>query len=152
MYVLEYDGIAIDAKEAGVCTARFFNGALDKIKWNCKFKLVKDKVLVVTTRDVEHHEELFLAYGWEFWWNRRLSLSKSVLGMAARAYPEISELLNAGRSKLTKKKRLRTKRIKGQGPKLRPTRSRSAGRRKQRFGNASLFPRPLSTPAAMART
>ena len=67
MYVLEYGGIAIDAKEAGVCTARFFNEVLDKMKWNCKFKLVKDKVLAVTTRDVEHHEELFLAYGWEFW-------------------------------------------------------------------------------------
>ena len=37
--------------------------------------------------------------------------------MAARAYPEISVLLNAGRCKLTKKERLRNKRIKTMGPK-----------------------------------
>ena len=41
-----------------------------------------------------------------------MTLSKAILGMAARAYPQISELLNSGRYKLTKKQRLRNKRKK----------------------------------------
>ena len=34
-YVLDYNGVALDSKDAGVCTSRFFNDALDKLLWNC---------------------------------------------------------------------------------------------------------------------
>ena len=69
------------------------------------------------TRKIEKWEELLLPYGWEYWWRRRLMLSKAMLGMAARAYPQISELLNSGRCKLTKKQRLRNRRIRDMAPK-----------------------------------
>ena len=37
--------------------------------------------------------------------------------MAARAYPEISELMNAGHSRLTKKEKIRNRRIRENAPK-----------------------------------
>ena len=43
-YVLDYNGVAFDAKDAGVCTSRFFNDALDRLLWNCTFKLVDGEV------------------------------------------------------------------------------------------------------------
>ena len=39
------------------------------------------------------------------------------MDVAARAYPEISEILNSGRCKLTKKQRLRNRRILDSAPK-----------------------------------
>ena len=51
-------------------------------------------------------------------------LSKAVLGMAARAYPEISTLFNSGRCSLTKKQILRNKRIRESAPKT-PTEEES---------------------------
>ena len=69
------------------------------------------EIWVFATRPIEKWEELLLPYGWEYWWRRQLTLSKAVLGMAARAYPEISTLFNSGRCSLTKKQRLGYKRI-----------------------------------------
>ena len=115
-YVLEYHGIAIDARDAGTCTSRFINDALEREAWNCKFRLVGEEVWVFATRKIEKWEELLLPYGWEYWWRRRLTMSKAMLGMAARAYPQISELLNSGRCKLTKKQRLRNRRIRDTAP------------------------------------
>ena len=97
--------MAIDSKDAGVCTSRFFNDALDKLLWNCTFKVIDGEIWVVATRRIEKWEELLLPYGWEYWWKRRLNIGKAMLGMAARAYPEISVLMNAGHTRLTKKRR-----------------------------------------------
>ena len=33
-YVLKYHGIAIDARDAGTCTSRFINDALEREAWN----------------------------------------------------------------------------------------------------------------------
>jgi hypothetical protein len=115
-YVLDYDGVAIDSKDAGVCTSRFFNDALDKLLWNCTFKVIDGEIWVVATRRIEKWEELLLPYGWEYWWKRRLNIGKAMLGMAARAYPEISVLMNAGHTRLTKKEKVRNRWIKDNAP------------------------------------
>ena len=95
-YVLDFNGVAVDAKDAGTCTSRFINDALDKNLWNCEFRLAGKEIWVFATRPIEKWEELLLPYGWEYWWRRRLTLGKAMMGMAARAYPEIREILNSG--------------------------------------------------------
>jgi hypothetical protein len=52
-YVLEYHGIAIDARDAGTCTSRFINDALDREAWNSEFRLVGDEVWVFAIRKIE---------------------------------------------------------------------------------------------------
>ena len=37
--VMEFEDLAIDSKESGMCTARFINDSLDKFLWNCEFNI-----------------------------------------------------------------------------------------------------------------
>ena len=142
--------MAVDAKDAGTCTSRFINDALDKDLWNCEFRLVGKELWVFATRPIEKWEELLLPYGWEYWWSRRLTLGKAMMGMAARAYPEISEMLNSGRCKLTKKQRLRNRRILDSAPK--PATEAEAERITRESGMWKAFPsaetKEMSPPLA----
>ena len=61
-----------------------------------------------------------------------------MMGMAARAYPEISEILNSGRCKLTKKQRLRNRRILDSAPK--PASEEEAERLSRESGIWKSFP------------
>ena len=88
-----------------MCTARFINDSLDKFLWNCEFKVFEGEIWVFTTQDIEPYHELFIPYGWYYWWCRRLTLGKSTWGECARAYHEISEKLNDGHAKHSYKER-----------------------------------------------
>ena len=61
-----------------------------------------------------------------------------MLGMATRAYPQISELLNSGRCKLTKKQRLRNRRIRDTAP--RAPSEEEANRIQREIGVWKAFP------------
>jgi len=61
-----------------------------------------------------------------------------MLGMAARAYPQISKLLNSGRCKLTKKQRLRNRRIRDTAPKA--SSEEDANRIQREIGVWKAFP------------
>ena len=102
---MEFGDLAIDSKESGMCTARFINDSLDKFLWNCEFKIFQGEIWVYTTQDIDPYHELFVPYGWYYWWCRKLTLSKAVWGECARAYPEISAKLNEGHDKLDYKER-----------------------------------------------
>ena len=89
-YVFVFGDIAIDAKDSGACTMRFLNDCLNPLLWNCTAKLVNGKVWIYSTVDIEVGQELFLPYGFLYWWKRRHNLPKTLLGECARAYPVIS--------------------------------------------------------------
>ena len=93
--------VAIDAKDAGACTMRFLNDCLNPLLWNCTAKLVDGQVWIYSTVDIDPRQELFLPYGWLYWWKRKHMLSKSLSGDCARAYPVFSQKMNSGYDKLT---------------------------------------------------
>jgi SET domain-containing protein len=67
--ILSIGDILIDGS---LCKARFINDANGISKKhgcvnNCKFKLVNQKIFIVTLRDIDRGEELYLAYGPEYW-------------------------------------------------------------------------------------
>jgi hypothetical protein len=56
---------------------------------NLCLKLIDGGVWVCVRDDVDIQkgQEMFLAYGWIYWWRRINSLSKSTKGACARMYP-----------------------------------------------------------------
>ena len=68
--------------------------------------------------DIAVGQELFLPYGFLFWWKRRLTLSSTLLGQCARAYPEFSTRLNAGHEKHTFSEKYWSKKHNKQAPKV----------------------------------
>ena len=91
-YVFVFGDVAIDAKEAGACTMRFLNDCLNPLLWNCTAKLINGQVWIYSTADIDPRQELFLPYGWLYWWKRQHMLSRSLRGDCARAYPVFSKI------------------------------------------------------------
>ena len=111
--------------------------------------MIDGEIWVVATRRIEKWEELLLPYGWEYWWKRRLNIGKAMLGMAARAYPEISVLMNAGHTRLTKKEKVRNRWIKDNAPKAPATAAEE--RRAAKAAMWRCFPEPAEPLTAIGR-
>ena len=137
-YVFVCGEVAIDAKEAGACTMRFLNDCLDPALWNRNVKVVNGEVWIYSTMDIVAGQELFLPYGYLFWWKRRLTLSSTLIGQCARAYPEFSTRLNNGHEKHTFAEKLWSKKHNKPAPKI-------ANNKKVGLADASMwahFPSP----------
>ena len=88
---------------------RFLNDCLNPLLWNCTAKLINGQVWIYSTADIDPRQELFLPYGWLYWWKRQHMLSKSLRGDCARAYPVFSQNLNSGHVKLSFAERYRNR-------------------------------------------
>ena len=66
--------------------------------------------------DILKGQEMFLAYGWVYWWRRINTLSSVTKGACARMYPEISARLNAGHVPRSIRQKVRTSRTRNDTP------------------------------------
>ena len=66
--------------------------------------------------DILKGQEMFLAYGWVYWWRRINTLSSVTKGACARMYPEISARLNAGHVPRSIRHKVRTSRTRNDAP------------------------------------
>eukprot|EP00516_Mucochytrium_quahogii_P010290 CAMPEP_0203771896 /NCGR_PEP_ID=MMETSP0099_2-20121227/3692_1 /ASSEMBLY_ACC=CAM_ASM_000209 /TAXON_ID=96639 /ORGANISM=" , Strain NY0313808BC1" /LENGTH=349 /DNA_ID=CAMNT_0050669337 /DNA_START=184 /DNA_END=1234 /DNA_ORIENTATION=- len=57
----------IDGNGPGSSMAKYINDHVDGSKHNVKFKKIADKIMVVSTRDIDKGEELFIDYGRGHW-------------------------------------------------------------------------------------
>ena len=132
-YVYVCGDVAIDAKDSGSCTMRFLNDCLNPLLWNCTVKVVNGQVWVYATTDIEVGQELFLPYGYLYWWKRRHTLSSTLKGECARAYPAFSERLNDGHEKHSFSQKQQSKLAKSKPTPV------LAGERKRELVNASMW-------------
>eukprot|EP01041_Mallomonas_annulata_P042201 gene42201-biopygen10981 len=67
-----------------ICLAGYLNDPLDDLKANCRLIKQERLLRMEALRDIQHHEELLLAYGEDYWFNNDFSVD--ILQQAMVAY------------------------------------------------------------------
>ena len=96
------DTHGVDAAAWDSCLGRYINDNFVEDTHNCKLSRWKEQWVVVALRDIEPDEELFMAYGRDFWAQRMIDLplaaqqSCALLYGISTLYPQLSHARRAG--------------------------------------------------------
>ena len=87
-YVITVGKVSVDAVRFNSCWSRFINDALNVELDNVTAILIDGVIWIVPLPGVEilQHQELYLAYDWEFWYRKWLSCDTQLRDRISRRY------------------------------------------------------------------